>query len=381
MKVKPITKFLVFYFLVFIAVSMPIAYMQTFLESVGYTVVERGWILSGTALVSIAMQFLAGYLCDKYQTNKKIFQIGLVIMAFFTFFSYQVTNREIFFHLIFISMMSGMFRTVLAIQDAWVLETDETCKNNYGSIRALGSIGWMIGAPIGAWIIEQYGYTMIGVVFVGLSVVNLLCTLWLEDAQKVKPQEPLKLSDLSRLFKSAQYRRIVLIFFFINIISTADMYTTVDKMIALSASESIIGMRWSVQAFVELPLFFAGAFLLNKFGNKKLLLFGIFMYIVRFMGYAVVQTPMGIIGASLLQCVTFPLIMITSKTLINAATPADLRSSGQTVAMALYGGVPLFLTPITVGFLIEATSIDVSLFVIALIGIIPFLLGWKLKEV
>ena len=57
-----------FYFLSYLAFVLPYGYMQTFLESVGYDVVERGVILSGTAVVAIVTQLFAGYLCDKYHS-------------------------------------------------------------------------------------------------------------------------------------------------------------------------------------------------------------------------------------------------------------------------------------------------------------------------
>ena len=41
---------------------MPYSYIQTFLEHVGYDVVERGIILSGAAIVTIVTQFGIGYI-------------------------------------------------------------------------------------------------------------------------------------------------------------------------------------------------------------------------------------------------------------------------------------------------------------------------------
>ena len=116
--------------------------MQTFLEYVGYDVVERGIILSGTAVVAIITQFFIGYLCDKYKTDKKFFNLCLIVFVLSTLVMYQVTQRNFFLHLIFISLVGGMFRTTLAVQDTWTLETSETCRNNFGPIRAFGAIGW-----------------------------------------------------------------------------------------------------------------------------------------------------------------------------------------------------------------------------------------------
>lgn len=369
------------YFVSFISFALPYGYMQTFLVYVGYDVVERGIILSGTALVAIVFQFVAGYLCDKFKTDKLFYNILIIAFVITTYVMYQVTEMNFFIHLIFISLVGGIFRTVNAVQDAWCLETDDHCKNNYGPIRAFGAIGWMIGSPIGAWIIAEYGYSYLGIVFAVLSVFNVLITFFMQDAIKHEKAEGIKITDLKKLLLSKRYIIIVLIFLIVNIIAIADTYTTVDKMMALGAEEGMVGARWSIQAFMELPLFFAGGYLLKKFGDYKLMIFGTLMYILRFVLYAFVQSPELMIAVSLLQCVTFPLIMITSKTLVDDATPIELRASGQTIASAIYIGVSLLVTPILSGLTVNAIGLDMTLLLTGLFGVFALFLCAVYKKI
>ena len=149
----------------------------------------------------------------------------------------------------------------------------------------------------------------------------------------------------------------------------------------LGAKEGMIGARWSIQAFTELPLFFAGTWLLKKFGDYKLMMFGTFMYILRFIAYSLVQSPEMMIVVTLMQCITYPLIMITSKTLVDDTTPKHLRSSGQTIASAFYVGVSLLVTPVIAGAMVNAMGADMTLLLIGLSGIIPLGLGLLYKRV
>ena len=369
------------YFVSFISFALPYGYMQTFLAFIGYDVVERGIILSGTALVAIVFQFVVGYLCDKFKTDKLFYNLLIIGFIITTYIMYQVTSYHFYLHLIFMSLVGGIFRTVNAVQDAWCLETDDDCKNNYGPIRAFGAIGWMIGSPIGAWLIAQYGYPSLGIVFAGLSILNIIITMFMQDATKHEKADGIKISDLKQLLLNKRYVVIVLIFLVVNMIAIADTYTTVDKMMALGAQEGMVGARWSIQAFTELPLFFAGGYLLKKFGDYRLMVFGTIMYIVRFILYAFVQSPELIIAVSLLQCVTFPLIMITSKTLVDDTAPVSLRASGQTIASAVYIGVSLLVTPILSGFMVNAIGIDMTLMIIGLFGIVALLLAGVYKKI
>lgn len=87
------------------------------------------------------------------------------------------------------------------------------------------------------------------------------------------------------------------------------------------------------------------------------------------------------IVVTLMQCITYPLIMITSKTLVDDTTPKHLRSSGQTIASAFYVGVSLLVTPVIAGAMVNAMGADMTLLLIGLSGIIPLGLGLLYKRV
>jgi len=365
-----------FYVTTFIATVFTNGYMQTFLIRLGYDGTERGMITAGISVVAILSPIIVGFLCDRFKTVKKAYNVTLILLTIVALFLYQTTKKDFFMHLIFYSLLGGLWRTIMTIQDTWAIEIDDYFKDRYGRIRAFGAIGWMIANPIGGWCIEQYGYSVLGWVAAGLAIFNLAYSMILPDATKDKNAAPVKFSDLRVLFKNSDYVLIVLIFLFINMMANADGITVVDKMMNLGGKEGMVGTRSSLQALVELPLFFAGTILLKRFGDFKLLMFGVVMYIVRFAGFAFVQSPELIVVVSLTQLFTFPLIMITSRTLINGASPANLKSSGQTVATSIYIGVPSLIGPILTGFLIDHIGTDATLAFVTVFGVIALLLGF-----
>lgn len=364
-------KMFILYTIAYLAFAFPYGYMQIYLSHIGYSVFERGLILSGAAIVSIIGQLSIGYLCDKYKSDKRFYRYIMIILVVCTYFMYVVTKQIFFFHLIFVSFVGGFVRILMSVQDAWCLESDETCLRNFGTIRAFGSIGWMIGSPLAAVAIHDLGYGSIPHIFLVLTLFNFLLTSIMQDAQKHEKSASITFNDVILLLRNRQFASIVFMFFVINMIATADAYTVIDKMIELGASEANIAARWSIQALVELPLFFAGGYLLRKHGNFKLVSFGIFMYSIRFIAYGLAQSTNQILLASLMQLVTFPLIMITSKTLIDQVTPPHMRASGQTIAGAMYAGMSALITPIVAGTLVTKMGIDVTFFIFAILGIIP----------
>ena len=351
------------------------AYMLTYLDSIGYNAMQRGILLSGIAIVAILSPILIGFLCDRFKTVKKIYNLTLIGLLLVNLFLYQLTSQQFFIHLIFTALTGGLFHTLSTIQDTWTLEIDSFYKTRFGPIRAFGAIGWMIASPIAGWVVEKYGYSMLGYVFAGLAILNILFTLSLPDANKEVNAKPIRFTELCELLKNPNYRLVVFIFLFINIMSSADGFTAIDKMISLGAKESLIGFRWSLQAFVELPLFFAGTYLLRKFGGLKLTMFGTTMYILRFISYAFATTAEMIVIVSLMQLVTFPLTTLTSRTMVDHVTPTRLKSSGLAIASSIYVGIPALITPILAGMLISGFGIDIALVIIASLGSIALLLG------
>jgi MFS family permease len=128
-------------------------------------------------------------------------------------------------------------------------------------------------------------------------------------------------------------------------------------------------------------LFFAGGWLLKKFGDYKLMIFGTVMYVLRFILYSFVQTPELMIAVSLMQGITFPLIMITSKTLVDNATPVELRASGQTIASSIYGGVSLLIAPSLAGVIASVVGLDLTLAIFGLSGLLVLVLGSMYKKI
>ncbi len=371
------------FFLVYFAFSVPMGYMQTYLNYLGYDAMERGLIFTISAITTIVFQFVAGFLCDYFKSDKKVFNIFMILATITVYITFSYTNEMFYLHLLFVSLVNGVCRSLFVIQDTWCLETDETCKAHFGPLRSLGAIGWMAGTTVVSVLISNYGYDILGLAFCVMSIINIVCAMLMQDAVKIESNvnEKIKLGDLKILFKNKKYVLVICIFLVINIIATADQYTVIDKMMMLGASETLVGQRWTIQAFTELPLFLAGAWLIRRFGDYKLMVFGTMIFIVKFIAYALAPTPEMMIVACCLQGLSYPLTMITSKTLVDENTPKELRASGQTVASSIYVGLALLITPIFASFLSGAVGIDTTLFIFALSGLFSLYFAYLYKKV
>ena len=110
-------------FLAFFAISMVNTQMIPFLSKLGYTVVQRGYILAANAVVAIIGQFLFGYLCDRFQRVKVFFFAAYVLLTASSFAMFLVERQSFWYHVFTVALMGGMVKVIMGLDETWMLES------------------------------------------------------------------------------------------------------------------------------------------------------------------------------------------------------------------------------------------------------------------
>lgn len=356
-------------FFAFFAISMVNTQMIPFLSKLGYTVLQRGYILAGTAVVAIAGQFLFGYLCDRYQKTKPFFLLSYLLLVAGSFGMFLVEQQVFYYHLFAVSLMSGMVKVIMGLDETWMLEVDE---KNYGKLRAAGALGLSVGSPIAGFLIKQFHYVSL---LVSLSVVSVILLYLISSVRdnKKKEKKRISLSSINVLMSNKRYLLLVCIYLFVYMIGTADQYVVIDKMLDIGGGNGAVGIKWALQSFMEIPLFLFSTKILAKWKTSTLLIFGTLMYALKFILYGVSDSSIMIILTASLQLVTLPIIMLTSKVLIKEVTPKELFSSAQMFAMAIFIGVSGLVTPLITSYLSKHFGYNMTLYIVAGFAIVPLL--------
>ena len=79
--------------------------------------------------------------------------------------------------------------------------------------------------------------------------------------------------------------------------------------------------------------------------------------------------------------VTFPIIIISSKLMIDEIISEKLKSSGQMAAMSVYMGISLLVMPVFCSSLSEAIGCDPALLVVAAFALVAIVLILIFKKV
>ena len=96
------------------------------LSKLGYTVVQRGYILAANAVVAIAGQFLFGYLCDRFQRVKVFFFAAYVLLTASSFAMFLVERQTFWYHVFTVALMGGMVKVIVGLDETWDAEMIRT---------------------------------------------------------------------------------------------------------------------------------------------------------------------------------------------------------------------------------------------------------------
>ena len=367
------------YFFVFGSFAFIYTQIIPFLTYLGFTIFERGLILSSVSLLTLVIQIIYGFFSDKYNTIKPIFNLSYLILGILSFILYQSTSSNFYFILLLVSLVGSLFRTLAGFLETWTLLSDEKIKLKFGAIRAFGSIGWALTAPLTSIVVNIYGYSMLSYLIIAMVVSSLFLTIMQKDVEDIETAE-LKFKDIKELIKTPDYVILILIFTVINIGFNTDNFTVIDKMIDLGATNNEIALKWSIQAIIEMPVLFLSTWILLRFNMLSVLRISVIFFIARIGFNGLATTPVQILYVSLFQGITFPLSFIAQKFMIEKITPLKLRSSAQMLGLAIFGAFPAFFTPLVSGILVEYVGYNTTLYLFSITLIVSLLLTFKLTQ-
>ncbi len=370
-------KFYLTYSLSYLIGALGTTQLIPYLLKQGFDDIQKGIILSGIALITLVSQFLFGYYSDKYKKIKIYYLISYISCNLINVILFAFVIQNFWIALVMVSIIGGGARSWQGIIDTWVFQVEEA-KEKYPQCRALGAVGWALGSWIAAIVLSFGNFWMLSVLVAVLGLLSFVIALKLPEAQR-KNSQPIKVEDLKILIKNKSYVSLVFTLLILFAMGCADIYLVVDKILAIDGTSFHVGLKWGIQSLAEAPVFLLAPKYLSKFKKSNLLLFASVMFGVRFVIYALINNVWFLVIAALMQMVTFPIAMISSKEIIDKIIDEKLKSTAQLAAMSIYMGFSLFAMPILTNYLSASTSIDFTLYVVASMAFlaIGFMLWFK----
>jgi NHS family xanthosine MFS transporter len=336
------------------------------IEGKHWTFEQFGAIFSTLAISSLFMPSLVGIVADKWIRAERLYGILQLIYAGFLFLIPSVNDPDTLYYYIFGAMICYMPTISLSNSVSYqVLSTTNLdILTHFPKIRVWGTIGFIVAM----WVTNQTGSNVnanqfiigaVGAVVLGIYAFTLpACYPTVNKEKKESLFNQLGLNA----FKLFGNYKMALFFVFSMLLGAAlqlsNMYG--DAFLNSFPPDDFVrknsGVVLSISQISETVFILTIPFFLKNFGIKKVMLFSMFAWVLRYALFAAGYTDVGLMMI-ILSCIVygmaFDFFNISGSMFIEHNTDASIRSSAQGLFMMMTNGFGAYIGTIGSSWLID----------------------------
>lgn len=367
-------KIALFNFMSFVSIALIQSQLIVYLKNSGYDELTRGWILGAGAIMSVIFSTGLGLWSDTTGKMKPGYMISMLLYGIISCTALLIENGWI--KVICIILLIGLIRQLMSSSETWVLQLKPS---SFGQYHCFAAIGLISSSLLSGYLFSQTNYIWAAICCVFFSLFSIICAYQMEEtANRKKTDKSWK--GLFELVQNKIYMKLILVLLLLMMIGFADQFVVIEKLLSLDSSPHLVSWKFALQSLAEIPLYLISKRLFEKIDATELLFAATIMSGIKFMLYSFFQTPWSLVLTALLQVCTHPLILLSSKLLIQRITPEHLHSTSQMLGFALYFGLAGFITPLLSSYLIPMIGYDSLLRCFAFSAVIPLLIEFMMKK-
>lgn len=333
---------------------------------------QFGAIFSTLAISSLFMPALTGIIADKWINAEKLYGILHILYGAALFYVTTVKDADTLYYVIFAAMIFYMPTISLSNSISYTILK----RNNYDVIKVFPPIRvWgTIGFIVAMWTTNLTGSKANTNQFVIGAVAAILLGVYAFTMPKCPPQKAIA-KDASwaeqfglNAFKLFSKYKMALFFIFSMFLGAAlqltNMYgdTFLDdfKKVPEYGPDSFVvkysTIIMSISQISETVFILTIPFFLKRFGIKKVMLFSMIAWVLRFGLFAYGNPADGlwmIIFSCIVYGMAFDFFNISGSLFVETTTDSKIRSSAQGLFMMMTNGVGAFLGSKVSGFVID----------------------------
>lgn len=335
------------------------------------TGVQFGKIFSTLAISSLFMPALAGILADRWINAERLYGILHILYGLILLYVPQVKDADSLYYVIFAAMICYMPTISLSNSISYTI-----LKNNnfdvikvFPPIRVWGTIGFIAAM----WTTNLSGSKANANQFIIAAVAAILLGIFSFTLPKCPPQRTIS-KDASWIeqlglnaFKLFGNYKMALFFIFSMFLGAAlqltNMYgdTFIDDFKHFPEYADSLVVKYStiimsISQISETVFILAIPLFLKRFGIKKVMLFSMIAWVLRFALFSYGDPAEGlwmIILSCIVYGMAFDFFNISGSLFVETTTDSSIRSSAQGLFMMMTNGVGAYLGSMASGFVID----------------------------
>ncbi|MBR1758473.1 MAG: MFS transporter [Lachnospiraceae bacterium] len=348
MKKKKGILYFCFYFFYFAGHSVPLTYLNVYLEKyLGLTGSQLGRISGISLLLCVVLIPVWGMIGDRTRAYKSLLVGFLLAVITFTFL---LSKQTAFIGALIFCILIEVSRSgINPMADTLAMDYTAHHGGNFGLYRSGGSIGWMIAALTVGLLANSFGLDHI---IFNVYILLLTCALVFVflfpriSALKAESSKKAQKGNLRTLFQNKRY--VFLMFVSLTTGMVADgigSYSGNHIIFTLGGNELQVSLNSLCQTFPEfLYMLIFTSLILPKLGYKKVYLMSAAALTIRFAIYFIAGSPYIFMLGTLLHLFTITCTTAGNLAFMrqivpeeNYGTAATLMFSANTLGRAFYG--------------------------------------------
>ncbi|MEZ5038866.1 MAG: nucleoside permease [Saprospiraceae bacterium] len=334
--------------------------MGTYFGTLGFQGSDVGNAYSTISLGAIFAPLFVGMIADRFFNAEKVLGALHLIGAGLLYWISTITSPSgVYWGLLLYSLC---YMPTLAIANAVAFNQMDSPEKEFPSIRVLGTIAWIIaGLTIGFMKIEPTATPFL--IASGMSVVMGVYSFFLPATPPKGKGKKASIGqllgfDALRLMKDRSFAVLIIgsllvsipLSFYYNF--TNPYFNEVGMVNA--AGKMTMGQMSEILFLLLMPFFF------RKLGVKKMILFGIFCWLTRYLLFAygnneglVFMFYIGII----LHGLCYDFFFVTGQIYVDNEAPEEVRSSAQGLIALVTYGLGMYIGSVYSGYVVESQQI------------------------
>lgn len=348
MKNRFTLSFKAFYLIYLGAIGAFVPYINTYLEkSAGLSGSQIGLITAISLVLGVCIIPIWGIVGDKTKKYNALLKFSIMASLVVLYFYYKAA---VYPAIVICAIALEIARLgAMPMADTMATNYCHKTNGNYGSIRGMGSLGYMLAGVAVGFLADFFGLD--GAMFATYAVLLVLSFSISFGFPKDKEEndnedeDKVKKGSFKELLTNKNFLFILFLqLLMATVVDSAMTYGGNHLTVTLNGSASAISWMTLATVLPEVIFLMVAMKLINKTGFKKFYLIAVISMMLRFSVYALIPNSYAFLAISVVHCIGVATSTVASLTYIrNSVNPAvlgtaiTLLNATLSIGKAIYG--------------------------------------------
>jgi PPP family 3-phenylpropionic acid transporter len=319
------------YFAYFGGVGLYFPFINVYFQSIGLSGTQIGLIGILGPVAGILCTMLLGMFIDRF--GRRRLGLGIVILGQMAALLALSAVRQFGWVLLFATLFTMFNSPIIPFLDSTTLSLLGEQRDRYGQLRVWGTIGFIITTATAGSLYTAIGLHSLLLVYAAASLPLLLLASRLPN-QPVSLRTSL-LSGLKDMVRRPAWLVFAMGVFLIWMAAIGGTTFLGPALKGMGASDSLIGLAWTMAALTEFPVFLSSSWLLRNIGHVKLVGLSFIGYILRLIFYSLMPSPNWVLAANMTHGISFVPLWIGATAYANKLAPEHLKATSQSLFFSI----------------------------------------------